>query len=164
MGHITLIAAIGKNNELGKDNHLIWRIPEDLKFFRENTMGKSIVMGMNTLNSLPKKLPNRNYIVLTRKEIDLGIGTLVFHNLEDLLEYIQIIDEEVMVIGGAQVYKLMIDYADKMLLTEINATANANVYFPSFSKSSWDKEIIGSFIYDEIDYSHVVYTRKRVKV
>ena len=69
--NITLIAAIGLENELGKDNDLIWHIPEDLKFFRENTMSKTIVMGLNTFNSLPRLLPNRKHIVLTRRNIEI---------------------------------------------------------------------------------------------
>ena len=64
---ISMIAAIGKNNELGKDNNLIWYLPEDLKFFKETTTGHTIVMGMNTLNSLPRKLKNRRYIVICKK-------------------------------------------------------------------------------------------------
>ena len=78
MGNITLIAAIGKNRELGYRNDLIWRIPEDLVFFRENTIGKYIVMGMNTFNSLPKKLSNRKYIVLTHRDILLDSSILLF--------------------------------------------------------------------------------------
>ena len=98
--NITLIAAIGKNHELGKDNSLIWSIPEDLKFFRDNTIGKPIIMGLNTLNSLPRLLPNRRHIVLTHREISLDSSIIVFHSIEELLRYLETLDEEVMVIGG----------------------------------------------------------------
>ena len=80
--NITLIAAIGLNYELGKDNDLIWSIPEDLKFFRENTMDKTIVMGMNTLKSLPKLLPNRKHIVLTSRNIELDSNVIVVHSID----------------------------------------------------------------------------------
>ena len=161
--NITLIAAIGKNNELGKDNRLIWSIPEDLKFFKENTLGKPIVMGLNTLNSLPRILPNRRHIVLTHREVSFDPSILVFHSLEELFQYLEILDEEVMVIGGAQIYCQMMEYANKMLLTEIDKTAEADVYFPEFSKNDWDKELVSSQKYNDIEYKHVVYTRKKIK-
>ena len=161
MGSITLIAAIGKNRELGYKNDLIWSIPEDLKFFRDNTVGKYIVMGMNTLNSLPRLLPNRKHIVLTRKDVKLDDSILVFHSIEELLSYIESLDEEVMIIGGAQIYNQMIKYADKMLLTEINDDAMADVYFPDFSLEDWGYELISEHKYGDINYSHVMYKRKK---
>lgn len=162
MRKITLIAAIGKELELGYNNDLIWKIPEDLKFFRENTMGKAIVMGMNTYNSLPKLLPGRRHIVLTHRDICLDSSVMVVHSLDELLEYIDLLDEEVMIIGGATIYKLMIDYADKMLLTEIDGTSKADVYFPGFSLCEWNREIISNYQYNDIEYKHVKYTRKKV--
>lgn len=161
--NITLIAAIGKNHELGKDNSLIWSIPEDLKFFRENTLGKPVVMGLNTLNSLPRLLPNRRHIVLTHREVSLDSSILVFHSLEELLKYLETLDEEAMVIGGAQIYAQMIEYASKMLLTEIDKTATADVYFPEFAPCDWDRELISSHKYNDIEYKHVIYTRKKIK-
>ena len=163
MGRITIIAAIGKNLELGYNNDLIWKIPEDLKFFRDNTMGKTIVMGLNTFNSLPKILPNRKHIVLTRKNIELDSSVIVIHSIEELLKYIDNNNEEIMIIGGAMIYNEMISYADKMLLTEIDMNANADVYFPEFSLIDWNREAISNHKYGDINYSHVVYTRKRVK-
>ena len=163
MYKITLIAAIGNNNELGRDNALIWSIPEDLKFFRDNTVGKSIVMGMNTLKSLPRLLPDRKHIVLTRREVDLDSSIVIVHSIDELLQYIDSLDEEVMVIGGAQIYNQMIDYADKMLLTEINASEMADVYFPEFTMQDWDREVISNHQYENVTYSHVAYTRKRIK-
>lgn len=161
--NITLIAAIGKNHELGKDNKLIWSIPEDLNFFRDNTIGKPIIMGLNTLNSLPRLLPNRRHIVLTHREISLDPSIMIFHSIEELLKYLELLDEEVMVIGGAQIYAQMIEYANKMLLTEINKTAESDVYFPNFSQSDWNRELISSHSYKDIEYKHAVYTRKKSK-
>ena len=159
--NITLIAAVGKNLELGKDNTLIWSIPEDLKFFRENTVGKTIVMGMNTLKSLPKLLPNRKHVVLTRKNVELDSSIVVVHSIDELLSYIESLDEEVMIIGGAQIYNQMIEYASKMLLTEIDDSREADVYFPSFSLDDWDREVNSEHICNDISYSHVTYTRKK---
>ena len=163
MSKITLIAAVGKNLELGIGNTLIWSIPEDLKFFRDNTVGKTIVMGMNTLNSLPKLLPNRKHIVLTRKNVELDSSIIVIHSIDELLSYIEMLDEEVMIIGGSQIYSQMIDYADKMLLTEINDSRDADVYFPNFSLDDWDRDVISEHKYEDIDYSHVAYMRKKKK-
>ena len=163
MSKITLIAAVGKNLELGIGNALIWSIPEDLKFFRDNTVGKTIVMGMNTLNSLPKLLPNRKHIVLTRKNVDLDSSIVVIHSIDELLSYIEMLDEEVMIIGGSQIYSQMIDYADKMLLTEINDSRDADVYFPNFSLDDWDRDVISEHKYEDIEYSHVAYMRKKKK-
>ena len=160
--NVTLIAAVGKNCELGKNNDLIWYIPEDLKFFKENTIGKNIVMGMNTLKSLPRLLPNRKHIVLTRQDVELDSQIVVVHSVDELLSYIASVNEEVMVIGGAQVYSLMIPYANKLLLTEIDKEANADVYFPEFSLSEWNREVLSNYSHENIDYSHVVYTRKKV--
>lgn len=162
MGKITLIAALGKNRELGLNNQLIWRIPEDLSFFKENTMGKYIVMGINTLKSLPKLLPGRKHIVLTHKKIDLDKDIIIVNSIEELLNYISKIEDEVMIIGGASIYKQMIDYADKMLLTEIDCESVADVYFPEFVMDDWNREVLSNHEYNDINYSHVVYTRKRV--
>lgn len=162
MKNVTLIAAIGKNNELGKNNNLIWRIKEDLNFFRENTIGKPVVMGFNTLKSLPKRLKGRDYIILTSKNIECENNDIVVHSLDELLEVISKIDKEVMVIGGASLYSQMIDYADKMLLTEIDdEDTKADCFFPSFSKEVWDREVLSSNISeDKIKYKHLVYKRK----
>ena len=161
MRNITLIAAIGANRELGYNNDLIWKIPEDLKFFKDNTMGKYIVMGMNTLNSLPGLLPNRKHIVLTRKDIKLDDSIMVFHSVEELLSFVDMIDEEVMVIGGAMVYSQMIEYADKMILTEIDDSKMADVYFPDFYEEEWNREILSTHNYNNLNYSHVMYKRRK---
>ena len=163
MNKITLIAAIGKNRELGYNNDLIWKIPEDLKFFKDNTMCKYIVMGMNTFNSLPKLLPGRKHIVLTSKNVDLGEGVIIIHGIDELVQYIDSLETEVMIIGGASIYRQMLEYADRMLLTEIDDENIADVYFPEISISDWNRKLISSNSYNDIEYSHVEYTRKRVK-
>jgi len=162
MENITIIAAIGKNRELGKDNKLIWYLPDDLKFFKDNTIGKPVVMGYKTMLSLPKKLKDRKYLVLTSKDIVLEDGE-VFHNLEDLINYIKDYKDEVMIIGGASIYKQLLPYTNKMLLTEVDSECiDADAYFPEFNKNEWDSSIISSHITeDNISYKHLVYKRKR---
>jgi len=159
MANIILIAAIGKNRELGKDNNLIWHIKEDLKFFKENTMGHIIVMGYNTYESLPGLLPGRRHIILTHRDINIE-GVKVFHSLNELLEYLKNIDEDIYIIGGASIYKQFIPYANELLLTEIDAAcSSADVYFPKWNNEEFTKEII-SKIDSDIPYRHIRYRRK----
>ncbi|MDY5875106.1 MAG: dihydrofolate reductase [Bacilli bacterium] len=163
MKNITMIAAVGKNLELGKDNDLIWHFKEDMKFFKENTINKPIVMGMKTLESLPHLLPKRTHIVLTRQNKKLDNGIIIVHSVDELLDYIKRYDDEVMIIGGASVYKEMLEYSDKLILTEIDATHDADVYFPSFNKEEWDSKVVGEQEENNIKYKHLVYTRKNNK-
>lgn len=161
MGKIVLIAAIGKNNELGKDNNLIWRFKEDMKFFRNNTMGKPIVMGRKTFESLPGLLPGRQHIVLTSKDLDVDSKVLVFHSLDNLLDYMDGKDEEFMIIGGASIYAQTIDHANKMLLTEIDAEDNkADAYFPTFDKKDWDSQELMFFTENNTNCKTYIYKRK----
>ncbi len=158
--NITLIAAIGKNNELGKDNKLLWHIPEDLNFFKANTMNKKIIMGINTLNSLPKLLPGRKHIVLTHRNLELDPEILVFHSITELLEYIKSLNEEVMVIGGGQIYKQMIEYANKLIITKIDETKEADTFFPKINNNEWDRELLSEHEYKDIKYKHLIYKKK----
>ena len=161
MKNITMIAAVGQNRELGKDNQLLWHLPEDLKFFKEQTMGKPIVMGKRTLDSLPRLLPGRLHLVLTHQEIEPNDQIKVFRSIDSLVDFISTLDQEVMVIGGAQVYKEMLDLSDKMLLTEVEASKEADVYFPEFDKSAWDCEELCEHQEGPIRYKHLSYTRKK---
>lgn len=154
---ISIIAAIGKNNELGKDNNLIWHLPNDLKFFKEMTFGKTILMGRKTFNSLPKLLPGRTHIVLSTSNLNIE-GIIQFTNIEDALDYIKDIDE-VFIIGGASIYKEFLPYTNKLYLTEIDATSDADVYFPIFDKSKYKRSVIKSNADNGIKYEHVLYER-----
>lgn len=160
MNNITMIAAIGKNRELGKNNDLIWHFKEDMKFFRNETMGKPIVMGMRTLESLPRLLPGRKHIVLTTKDRTLPEEILIVHSKEELLETIKEYPE-IMIIGGATVYNEMLEYSNKLVLTEIDAESDADVYFPEFDKEKWNSGIIAEHEESGIKYKHLIYTRKR---
>ena len=164
MKNLSLIAAIGQNNELGKDNKLIWYLKEDLKFFKENTMHKTIIMGRNTFESFPKLLVGRKHIVLTKQNIVVPDEVHLYHNYEDIKKYIENSDEEMFVIGGSQIYSLFINDVDKMLLTEIKEKEeNADTYFPFFDKSKRDREVLCNHEDNGIKYDHVKYLRKGVK-
>ena len=161
MHNLTIIAAVGKNNELGNQNELLWKIPEDMQFFRKKTIGKHIVMGMNTLNSLPSLLPDRKHIVLTQKNRELNSEIKVFNNKNDLLNYVKLLNDEVFIIGGAQIYALLLEDVDKMILTEIDASSKADVYFPQFDKSLWNVEEVSEHEYQGMQYKRLLYTRKK---
>ena len=107
MKNITMIAAIGKNNELGKNNDLIWKFKEDMQFFKEQTMGKPMAMGYKTFYSLRggKPLPGRKHIVLTSRNLEENPQITIVRSLEELLKYIEEYKEEVMIIGGASIYR-----------------------------------------------------------
>ena len=156
---ISIIAAIGKNNELGKDNNLIWHIKDDLINFKNLTMNKKIVMGASTYKSLPKKLEGRKYIILSSKLTDVS-DAKIYKDFNKLLEYIKSLDEEVMIIGGSSIYKLFLPYADRLYLTEIDAEEkDADAYFPTFDKSKYKKSIIKEINEGNIKYKFVLYER-----
>jgi len=163
MNNLILIGAIGKNNELGKDNKLIWYIPDDLKFFKENTINHNIVMGYNTFVSLPKLLEKRRHIVLTTKNISFPDGVEVFHDKESVLKHIKNINDDVYIIGGASIYREFINESDRMILTEIDKECcDADAYYPEFDKKDWIEEEISKKEYKDIKYRHVLYKRKRL--
>ncbi len=154
---IVLIAAIGKNRELGKQNRLIWRLPQDLQFFKQMTMGKTIVMGRKTFESLPKLLSGRRHVVLSRSKCDFPSEVIVYDSLEQLLFNEE---DELFVIGGEQIYQLFLGYASKMYLTLIDAEdKKADAYFPEFCESEWDKTVIDQYD-DLVCYKHMEYVKK----
>lgn len=156
---ISIIAAIGKNNALGRGNDLIWHIKEDLKNFKNLTMGKYIVMGKNTYESLPKHLEGRKYIVLSSSLSNIENG-LLFNDFNKLLKFIKNVDEEVMIIGGSSIYKLFLPLADKLYLTEIDSEEKADVYFPEFNKEDYKCNVVSTNEVDGLKYSFVIYERK----
>lgn len=156
---ISIIAAIGKNRELGRGNDLIWHIKEDLKNFKNLTMGKYIVMGKNTYESLPKHLEGRKYIVLSSSLSEIENG-LLFNDFNKLLEFIKDVDEEVIIIGGASIYKLFLPFSDKLYLTEIDSEEKADVYFPDFNKEDYECNVVSTNEVDGLKYSFVIYERK----
>lgn len=156
----SIIAAIGKNRELGKNNDLIWHLPNDLKFFKEVTNGKTIIMGRKTFESLPKMLENRKHVVLSSSN-NFPSEVKVYNNFNDLLNDYKNSDEELFVIGGQSIYKLFIDIATRLYLTEIDAEcSSATVYFPSFDKSLYNKEELKENEDNGIKYKHVLYMKK----
>lgn len=159
---ITLIAAAAENNALGKDNDLLWHLPEDFKRFKQITSGHYIIMGRKTFESFPKPLPNRTHIIITRQKEYLADGCLVVHSLEEALE-ISPQNEEVFIIGGAQIYKQALPFADKIDLTRVHIELDADAFFPEFNTSEWNLVFSEKHVKDEkhqYDFTFETYLKK----
>lgn len=155
---ISMIAVIGKNNELGLNNKLLWHLPNDLKFFKKVTLNHTVIMGKNTYLSIGRKLPNRVNIVLSTTLTSNEV--IVCKNLKEALKYIKD-DEEVFIIGGEKVYELFLPYADNLYLTEVDKNAEADAYFPFFDKTLYERRVLDKNNDGDINYEHVLYVRRR---
>lgn len=134
---ITLIAAAGENNELGKNNDLPWHLPDDFKRFKALTSHHYIIMGRKTFESFEKPLPHRIHVVITRKQDYEKDGALVVHSISEALEKTKS-EKDVFIIGGGEIFELGLPLADKIELTRIHATfKDADAFFPEFSKEEW---------------------------
>ncbi len=161
MNNISIIACVGKNLELGKKNDLIWHLPNDLKYFKEVTSGKTVIMGRRTFDSLPKALPNRRNIVLQMQNETLIEGVEIYNDIPTILDAIKD-EKEVFIIGGASIYKQFLEYASKLYLTEVDAKCrDAEVYFPKFDKRKYRKKVIGQGVDNNINYTFMLYERKK---
>jgi dihydrofolate reductase len=173
---ISIISAIGKNNEIGKKNDLLWNLPADLKHFKETTSGHPVIMGQKTFESLKtdasgkqvgRLLPNRRNIIISQ-DINFKIeGAEVVHSIEELLDLLKKTtqeNEEVFVIGGGSIYKIMIEKADKLYITHVDAEfPDAEIFFPKINENIWQKTASQKYPKDDLnkyDLEFVEYTRK----
>lgn len=164
---ISMIAAVGKNLVIGKDNDLIWNLPDDMKFFMQTTSGHHVIMGRKNFESIPKKyrpLPNRTNIVITRQSSYDAPGAIVVHDLDSAITIArQNAEKEVFIIGGGQIYSMALDMADYLYLTEIDASFEGDAFFPEFNKDEW-KELARVHHYADERHAHafdfVTYARK----
>ena len=154
---VKLIAAVGKNLELGKNNGLMWDLPGDMKFFRATTKGACVVMGRLTYDSIGRPLPYRRNIVISRNpELEIE-GVEVVTSLESALKACQ---NDCFVIGGEKIYSLALPYADEIYLTEIDAEfEGADTFFPKFEKESYTREVLAEGSDNGINYQHVLYKK-----
>jgi dihydrofolate reductase len=160
---ITIIAAIAKNNALGKNNDLIWHLPADLKRFKKVTTGHHILMGRNTFESIGRPLPNRTTIIITKNENYVQEGCLIANSVEQAIEMAHE-DDQIFIIGGAQVYEYAMkhDFADALDITLVHHEFDADVYFPDIDPSIWKRVEREDFIADEknkFDYSFIRYKK-----
>ncbi|MGR6763329.1 dihydrofolate reductase [Paenibacillus sp. T2-29] len=158
---ISMIWAMAQNGVIGRDNSLPWRLPRDMAFFKEQTINKTVLMGRKTWESFGgKSLPNRRNVVLTRDEHYQAEGAEVIHTLEEGLQLAQ--EEELMVIGGAEIYSLFWPHADRLIVTRIEETFEGDTTFPELDWSSWTIVNETPGIKDDknlYDYRFVVYER-----
>lgn len=156
---LTLIAAIAKNGVIGINNRLPFRLPEDLKRFKALTMDHPIIMGRKTWESLPRALPGRHNIVITRQRDFAAVGATVVASLDAALALIG--DQSAFVIGGAEIYALALSQATCLELTEVAADIAGDVWFPFFDRSQW-RETARSAHHDaaaNLSYDFVTYLR-----
>ncbi|QXP68935.1 dihydrofolate reductase [Polaribacter sp. R2A056_3_33] len=163
---ITIIAAIAKNNALGKDNDLIWHLPADLKRFKKVTSGHHILMGRNTFESIGKPLPNRTTIIITRNKNYFKEGCLIANSIEEAIEMVENKDD-IFIIGGAQIYKECIekDLVDRLDITQVHHEFEADVFFPEIDLKIWKETAREDFLADEknkFDFSFVRYSKKTI--
>jgi dihydrofolate reductase len=133
---VSLIAAMDRNRVIGLENHLPWHLPVDLKWFKKNTMGKVVVMGRKTFESIGRPLPGRINMILTRDKSYQADGCVVVHTIEEI--FAEIGDEqEVMIIGGGQLFEQLLSRANRLYLTRIDAEFEGDSYFPLLNPEQW---------------------------
>ncbi len=158
---ITLIAAAAENNVLGKDNQLIWHISEDLKRFKKLTQGHAIIMGRKTFESMPKALPNRTNIIITRNRKYQAKNALIAHSKEEALSFTKD-DPTPFIIGGGEIYSLFLPIADVIELTRIHRSFDGDAFFPKIKNSEWKLISDEKHQYDDglsFTYSYLTYKK-----
>ena len=160
---LSIIVAKAKNNIIGKDNKLIWKIPDDLKRFKELTTGHTIIMGRKTFESLGRVLPNRKHIIFSQNP-DFKVkdeNVQIVHSMLEIQEYIEN-EEENFVIGGSMIYNLLMPYVTKMYVTEINEEFEGDAFFPKINTEVWKEVSREKGIRNEendLDYDYVIYEK-----
>ena len=160
--NISIIVAIAENFAIGKNNDLLFHLPNDLKRFRAITTGNTIIMGRNTLLSLPKwPLPNRKHIVITDNKEDIFPGCEIVFSIEEAMEKVKN-EKEAFIIGGGSIYRQFFPYANKLYLTLVHKPFEADVFFPEINYSEWE-EVAREDYFDEknqFNYSYLDLIRK----
>lgn len=161
---ISLIVAMDKNNVIGFENKMPWHLPNDLRYFKEKTSGHTVIMGRKTFESIGRVLPNRKHIVLSKSGKSLPKEVTIVQNIESIVNLSnQHKDEEFFVIGGGNVYKQLLPYADKLYVTLIDESFKGDVYFPQISKEEWEEVEKEKGLKDDhnpYDYFFIQYKRK----
>lgn len=163
---ISIIVAVSENMGIGKNNELLWHIPDDLKRFKKLTIGKCVIMGKKTWESLPKRpLPGRKNIVLTDDPDELFDSALTAYSVEDALEK-SVSEEEIFIIGGGSVYSQFMPLAGRLYITHIHKEADADIFFPRINPETWEvilKEESQTSDDSPLPYTFVIYDRKKCR-
>ena len=159
---ISLVVAASENNAIGKNNQLLWRLPNDLKFFKNTTWGMPIIMGRKTFESVNKPLPGRTNIVITRQAGWKADGVTVATDLQDALKKADETNcKEAFVIGGGEIYKWAMSIADKIYLTRVHTQLEADTFFPVINKEEW--ELISTEDFSADEKHHYAYSFQQWK-
>jgi len=150
----SLIVAVGENNEIGKNNDLLWHLPRDMKFFKDTTAGEIVVMGRKNWESIPERfrpLPNRDNIVLTRNSDYKAEGATLIKEFSDIHDAVKDDHKTCFIIGGAQIYDIALQDGSvkEMFITHVHASFDADTYFPAIDLENWQQEVILRFEKDE---------------
>ena len=160
---LSMIVAAAENNAIGKDNKLLWHLPDDLKHFKRTTKGHHVIAGRKTFESQGKPLPSRTNIIITRRKDYQAEGCIVVHSLEEAMAKVEN-DNEPFIIGGEHIYRLAMPKTDRIYLTRVHANLEADTFFPEINPEEWE-EI--NRTYHEKDEKHsysfsiIIYDRKK---
>lgn len=159
---IVMIAAVAENNALGKNNELVWHLPNDFKRFKTLTTGHHIIMGRKTFESFPKPLPNRTHIVISRQDKYQPEGCIVVRSIQEALEICPT-NETSYIIGGGEIYNLGLPFTDKIEITKVHHSFEADAFFPEISLDDWEITTSQFNQKDEkhlYDYTYLTFCRK----
>ena len=160
---IIMIAAVAENNALGKNNDLLWHLPNDFKRFKEVTSGHPIIMGRKTFESFPKPLPNRTHIIITRQKNFVKEGCIVVDTIEKAIEACSK-EEDIYIIGGGEIYKQSMHLADQLDITRVHESFEADVFFPEIDLNIWELTNETFQLKDDkhlFDYTFQTFSRKK---
>ena len=163
---VSAIVAVAKNNVIGKDNDIPWRLSSDLKYFKKTTLNHHIISGRNNFFSIGRPLPKRTNIIISRDPFFAVSGCLVAHSVEEALRLAyQNGEEEAFIIGGGKIYELSQSYWDKLYLTEVHAEIDGDTFFPTINQENWtllSEEHHTADEKNEFDYTFKVYQRIKI--
>jgi len=160
---ISVIVARADNGVIGRDNTMPWRLRNDLRYFKQVTMGKPVIMGRKTFESIGKPLPGRLNIVITRQYQALGEGVVVVPSLQAAIALASGEGEEIMIIGGTQIYQQAIPLASRIYMTKVRGMTEGDVVFPALEKSEWQQTVLESYSRDEHnDWDHEMVLMERI--
>lgn len=161
---VSIVVAASTNNVIGKDNQLLWKLPNDMKFFKNTTWGMPVIMGRKTFESLGKPLTGRTNIIITRQTGYAPEGTHIARDLEEAIALAADADaREAFIIGGGEIYKLSLPYTQRIYLTRVHTTVEGDTYFPAIDEREWELLSQLDFKADDkhlYDYSFQVWQRK----
>ncbi|MEH6888388.1 dihydrofolate reductase [Bacillus sp. JJ864] len=161
---ISLLVAMDKNRLIGKENQLPWHLPADLAYFKKVTMGHPIIMGRKTFESIGRPLPGRTNIILTRNQNYEMEGCKVIHSIDDVKKMDEHMNEELFVIGGAEIFKEVLPFADRLYITQIEEVFEGDTFFPEINYNEWEEISVTQGVTDEKNpytYAYHVYGRKK---